>query len=54
MQSPFCSVEEAARKHAKADVFINYASFRRCVCMHDREGKSHATGWHAASPKACV
>jgi hypothetical protein len=24
-----CSVEEAARKHPTADVFINYASFRR-------------------------
>ncbi len=26
---PRCSTEEAARKHPKADVFINYASFRR-------------------------
>lgn len=24
-----CSIAEATRKHPKADVFINYASFRR-------------------------
>ena len=27
--SIYGSIEEAARKHPKADVFINYASFRR-------------------------
>jgi hypothetical protein len=28
---PGPSIEESARKHPKADVFINYASFRRYV-----------------------
>jgi hypothetical protein len=25
----YCSTTEAAKKHPKADVFVNYASFRR-------------------------